>query len=266
MWHWLPNLQLKKHRFFWFRLALFSFLGHVILLLIALFSHKRASVNLVVFAKPRAIEVIFMPLYKKIPMAQNRINQAKFTSSSSEASSKKTGKTVLNKKIPVKSLPSKQMPSKKVNKSKVPAKKELEKKEPKEKVSAKKITPKKNDLKLKEQVIKIAPVVQPVMAPEVSELVETAPIYIGRQDLKDLQMFGELQAILLQNWQPPVGFGADVECVVELVVGLDGEIGSLVIKKSSNILAYDLSVKRNFNGMILPASAANKTFTIVFKP
>lgn len=255
MWHWLPNLQLKKHNYFWLKLASFSFLGHLILLLMALYSHQKAKVSLTVFSKPRGIEVVFVPLYKKVPLAQSKINQAKMAQANPKASLKKASKSLPVKNLPVKALPAKPVPAKKVQEQKV--------------------LPKKAIVKLKEQVVKIKPEIKTEIKAQVEpetqvtskqELLPNEPIYIGRQDLKDLQMFGELEAVLMQNWQPPAGFGADVECVVELVSGAQGEILSLVIKKSSQILAYDMSVRRNFNEMILPKSASNKTFTIVFRP
>lgn len=269
VWHWLPNLQPKKHNYFWLQLALFSLLGHLILLLIALGSHKRTNMNLTVFSSPRGIEVVFVPLYKKVPMVQDKINQAKLAQASVETSVT----TGAKKKQPVLAKSEQKKTVKKL-----PVKTNLTKK-PEKKVQAKKNIPKKTVLKIKDPVSKVKPELKPEIKPVPIESLEKSveknseqivlpnePIYVGRQDLKELQMFGELEQVLIQNWQPPVGFGADVECIVELVSGLSGEIISLEIKKSSKILAYDMSVRRNFNGMILPKSAANKTFTIVFKP
>jgi hypothetical protein len=254
MWHWLPNLQLKKYNYFLFRLLVFSFLGHVFVLLVALCSRSHTNINLTVFAKPRGIEVVFMPLYKT--------SQTKFIEASPKSNDTKNN----TKKISSKN-------DQKLAKPKTVVKAAVKKVEPK------KIVPKKTDLKIKEPVFKIKPEAKPevkkpikTMPPvdlekiNVSPVLPDKPIYIGRQELKELQMFGELESVLTQNWQPPVGFGTEVECVVELISGANGEITSLVIKKSSGILAYDMSVRRNFNGMILPKSAINKTFTIVFRP
>ncbi len=267
VWHWLPSLQPKRHNYFWFRLVFFSALGHLILLLVVLGSQKRSNVKLTVFSKPRGIEVVFVPLYKKVPLVQSKINQAKLAPTSVRTDIKKKQPVIAKKeeKKTVKSV--KPDVAKKVASTKKVAPKQV-----------KKDVSKKTVLKIKEPVSKIKPLVKPEIKPApVVDLVKkvenntqiavpSEPIYIGRQDLKDLQMFGELELVLLQNWQPPVGFGSDVECVVELVSGPSGEIISLEIKKSSNILAYDMSVRRNFNGMTLPKSAVNKTFTIVFKP
>lgn len=258
MWHWRPNWQLKKHELFWLKLVGISFAGHLLLLALGFYTHRKDHVNLTVFAKPRAIEVVFMPLYKKAPRVQSKVQQASVAATGARV------KTSTQKTAPViKQVPDKKVAAPKSKNKPVPAKKMPVKKVPAKTAS------KKTELKLKEQAVKLKPELSPIapLAPAASiEPVASEPIYIGRADLKDLQMFTELQAVLLKNWQPPTGFGTEVECVVELVVGPEGEIMQLEIKKSSNILAYDLSVRRNFHDMVLPKIAANKTFTIVFKP
>lgn len=269
MLHWLPNLQLKKHNQFWLKLILFSCLGHLIVL-ISLFWHKQTKFNLTVFAKPRVVEVVFVPLYKKVPLTNQLVSSKQIIPAKSKVTKQVLPKPAASVKTKSVKKIAPVVNTKTNTKSESVKKKSVKKDQPK-KVEPKKKSPKKVDLKLKEQVVKIKSEIKAVVAQALvttadQAIVPSEPIYIGRQDLKDLQLMTELEAILVQNWQPPVGFGTDVECQVEVTVADDGHIANLVIKKSSNILAYDLSVKRNFNGMVLPKAVFNKTFIINFKP
>lgn len=249
MWHWPLNWQLKGHKQFWFKLALVSFLGHLVVLSM-LFWNKKKQVKLTVFAQPRSINVVLMPLYKKTPHLQKKLAQAKSVPAKKieQPVSKKTNSVVSKVQKPKEVAKKKVVKKTKVQKQKKPVKKNTK---PKEQLP-KKIEP----VLLPESVV--VPIAAPVLPVE--------PIYIGWQDLKDLQLMGELEQVLIANWQPPVGFNSDLECVVELVVGADGQVQSLEIKKSSQVLAYDMSVRRNFANLVLPKIASNKTLIISFKP
>ncbi len=261
MWRWPQNWQLKKHNQFWLKLIGFSFLGHLIVLGFAFFSHKKTNLKLTVFAKPRKnVEVIFMPMYKKIDQKPANLLPGK-----KQIAKKSEIKKPEIKKTEIKPVEKKPKPEVKKNTKKVEPKikkKVIDQVKKKTPDKPKVIKPEsKNIPKQPELKAEIKPESNLVLAPIINE-----PIYLGRQDLKEFQLMNELESVLVQNWQPPIGFGPQVECVVEIVVGSAGEIIDLVIKKSSNILAYDMSVRRNFNGMVLPKSASNKTLTVVFRP
>lgn len=263
MWRWPQNWQLKKHNQFWLKLIGFSVLGHLIVLGLVFFSYKKTNLKLTVCAKTRKnIEVVFMPMYKKID--QKTVGLLSDKKASPTVAKKQAVKKPAIKPVEKKSKPEVKKNTKKVEpkikkkvidqvKKKTPDKPKVIKPESKN-------IPKQPELKTEsklESKLKELPV---------QESVVHEPIYLGRQDLKDFQLMNELESVLVQNWQPPIGFDAQVECVVEIVVGSAGEIIDLVIKKSSNILAYDMAVRRNLSGIILPKSASNKTLTVVFRP
>ena len=253
MWHWLPSLPLKGYRQFWSRLLFFSVLGHLALLFFGLFYRRSDNVKVTIFSQTRPTEVIFVPLYKKFPEAQKRIAQgSKLVSATGLAHQKKPKAAVkVVSKVAIK-------PAVKPSTVKI----------------ASKAVPKKTNLKIKQQAVKmkaeaadkkIAPTAETKIKPATEIPSLTEPIYIGRHDLQNLQMVQELEAVIVKSWQPPAGFGADVECTVELAVDEAGRVSNFLLKKSSNILVYDLSVRRIFAQIILPQSVRKKTLTIVFK-
>lgn len=260
-WRWPRNWQPKGYRQFWFRLVIFSLLGHLIFLFLGFFYHGRDNIKLTVFSQKRLVEVVVVPFYKKIVNTQKMLNAAP------KSESQKT--KVVQKKITPKAVEKKIEPKK--------AKLPVIKKEIVKEVSKSKLAPKKNDLKLPEQVIKTkSPIseqksepIKPETKPKVikSELTSelNEPVYIGRHDLKNLQISQELEAVIIKNWQPPLGFDPDIECIVELTVDQLGKVTNFVIKKSSNIMVYDMSVKRIFAKIVMPKAVHNKTLTIVFK-
>ena len=253
-WHWPKSWLPKGHRQFWCKLIGFSLLGHLILLFFGFFYDKRDKLQLTVFSQTRLVEVVVLPFYKKIPNVQKMVNEAPKTSSQK---SKIVPKKVVTKE-----------PAKRVSVSKEVVKQEPKKTETK-KIAPQKIAPKKNDkIKPVEPVKKIEPVKPEPVKQEIKQEVisePNEPIYIGRHDLKNLQMAQELEAVIVKSWQPPLGFGPDTECTVELMVDGAGKVTNFVIKKSSNIVVYDLSVKRIFTQIVMPIGVRNKTLTIVFR-
>ena len=211
-----------------------------------------------------------MPIYKKILDVQKK----KSALSSKGPTKLKAGNANLPGKI-LKPETKKNEPVKKI-----PVKKIIE---PKKNVIKPKVVPKDTNLKSPEKLVKTKPdtapkivkknepkilpatKLEPKMAeqPLISELPE--PIYIGRQDLNNLQIARDLEHVIVQAWQPPLGFGANVECTVELKIDALGKVVNFVIKKSSNIAVYDMSVRRIFAQLIMPDSIRNKTLTVVFK-
>ena len=265
VWHLLPSLQLKGYRQFWFRLIICSLFGHLMLLLPAFFWHKNENVKFTVFARNRPVEVVFMPLYKRAPAAAKKINLAQSNPA---------------RKAIIKTKPD-------------DSRKSLVKKiDPKKNTPKNKPVVKKTDLKLKSKPVKFSETVKPlvpsskpiimpkeepkktsvienkqVIKPEQDKQISTdlnEPIYIGRSDLKDLQIMQELQAVIAQNWLPPVGFGEDITCVIELRVDAIGKF-DCEIKKSSGVLVYDLSVRRALTQIEIPKSVYQKTLTLIFK-
>ena len=252
VWHLLPSLQLKGYRQFWFRLIICSLFGHLMLLLPAFFWHKTENVKFTVFARNRPVEVVFMPLYKRAPAAAKKINLAQSNPA---------------RKAIIKTKPD-------------DSRKSLVKKiDPKKNTPKNKPVVKKTDLKLKSKPSK--PIIMPKEEPKKTAVIEkkqvikseqdkqistdlNEPIYIGRSDLKDLQIMQELQAVIAQNWLPPVGFGEDITCVIELRVDAIGRF-DCEIKKSSGVLVYDLSVRRALTQIELPNSVYQKTLTLIFK-
>lgn len=266
-WHSLQNFLPKGHKQFWLKVILFSLAGHITIMFLGLVNKSRKPIELTVFSKSRPVEVVFVPLYKKMAGVQKRIDTAK------KAKNGKTQfvKNSVTKPVVKPNVPKKLEPKKLDIKNVEQVKKVVEpKKVETKKVEAKpKVVPKKTDLKLQEQqvVVKVPePVVEKIVEPAViAEPGLDEPIYIGRHDLQNLQMALELEAVIVKSWQPPLGLSNEIECTVELVVDHKGKVVNFTIKKTSGVMVYDMSVKRIFSQIVMPATIWNKTLTIVFK-
>ena len=250
MWHWPRSLLPKDYKQFWYRLILLSFIGHLIALFFFFFHTGKENLKLTVFSRSKPVEVVFMPLYKKVPGAAKRLAAAK-------AGDKQNGSIKVIKKKTIK----------KTSKPKVVSKPKAAKKpEVKKKVVAKKVkkTAKKPDLKLKQQKVKIKP--KKVVQEEAAVAIKTeSPVFVGRQDLKSLQMAKEIEQVVAKYWHPPVGFAVDTECVVQIEVDSVGTVQDFELKKKSGVLAYDMSVRQAVPKIVFPEMFWSKTLTIAFK-
>jgi hypothetical protein len=215
-----------------------------------------------VFSRSKSINVVFVPLYKTIPGVQKQLAKVKSRGSAAKIN-------VVRKKKITKSNIAKQVVKAQVEKI-------VKKIKPKPKPVVKK-----TNLKLKQQAVKMKPkpVVkekpQQVVAKKttavkaVSKPVEAVtvpePIFVGRKDLKNLQMAKDIETVVAKYWHPPIGFAKDTECTVQVTVNSQGRSSGFSIVKSSKVLAYDMSVRQSVPQIIYPQSVRNKTLTIVFK-
>lgn len=236
-------------------------LGHWVVLFFGFFYRGHDDIKVTVFSQKRLVEVVVVPLYKKMANTQKMLNAApKSESQKAKIVQKKIAPKLTEKKVEPK-------------KTKPP----ITKKEIAKEAFKVKTAPKKIDLKTPEQVVKkkspvpekkiesIKQETKQEIKQEVSKSELNEPIYIGRHDLKNLQIAQELEAVIVKSWQPPLGFDADTECMVELTIDQAGRVANFVIKKSSNIMVYDMSVRRIFAQIVMPAAVHNKTLTIIFK-
>lgn len=276
MWHWRPNLQLRSHNQFWLRLVAFSLIGHLLILGILLFRRHGETLKLTVFSKPRSIEVVLMPLYKHIAKQLPSAGAARSVPASKS-------KVVLKPKPnnAIKPIAKKAATPIKVAKSK-PAKPKkeplLKLKEqpvkmkavkPEAKTAKKQAAKVESKSKAKVEPVPAAPIVmsQPVAEVEVGEVVDVAePILVGRKDLQTLELAQEIETLIAKTWRPPVGFGSEMSCTVELSIDQAGKATKFTITKSAGVLMYDLSVRQVIPQIVFPDQVRNQTLTIVFKP
>lgn len=106
--------------------------------------------------------------------------------------------------------------------------------------------------------------------PNVAKPKEDAPIAnqdleIGRKDLEELKLYEKVHNAISQNFAPPKGVPAGLECVVKLVVDKNGKLKSLDFEKSSNILMFDLSAKKAVVNAIIPKELWGKDIILNFK-
>lgn len=242
-----------------------------------LFHRQGAALKLTVFSKPRSIEVVLMPLYKHIA------KQLPSTGAAQSAPARKL--KVVRKPKPINAIkpiikkvpaPAKIAKSKPVKPKKEPLLKLKEQPvkmktvkpevKPVKKQAAKKIETK---AKPKVEPEPIVPVVmsQPVTEVVVADVVDAPePIVVGRKDLQTLELAQEIETLVAKAWRPPVGFGSEMSCTVELSIDQFGKAIGFNITKSAGVLMYDLSVRQVIPQIVFPEQARNQTLTIVFKP
>jgi len=273
MWRWLPSLRLKKHKQFWLQLAAISLFGHCVGLSIILFRRKRKNLHLTVFSQPREVSVVLLPLYKHL--SKQEVVKAKVVESKKPLKINKLTKpkakpvaTAKKQKVIAEQKPKVSSPAPKLKfqeqpeKSKAPAKMQPNQVVAAGPVSAKKVDPaSKNEPK----VLALKPE-QQELKKVVADVEKEAENLVGRKDLLDLQIIREVEAAVAQKWRPPVGFGSDLACIVELEIDGQGLAKGFVIKKSAGVLLYDLSVRQALPQIIFPTSVRNQVLTVVFKP
>lgn len=77
MWPWLLNMHPQNHKQIWYRVALCCLIGHLGFLVFSFRYQSRQPLNLTVFANARSTEVVFLPNYKRVPGAQDKLAQGK---------------------------------------------------------------------------------------------------------------------------------------------------------------------------------------------
>lgn len=155
----------------------------------------------------------------------------------------------------------------------------------------KKIEPKKNRVekpKPKESVKKIEPVKQPekdqaVVAKntptahhqEPEEKVENLLgdpnatediIYVGRDDLREMQTQHVVADALQKHWQAPSGIAQDTLCHISFDVDKEGRACNIIMKQNSKVLIFDVAARTAVVHAHFSPAAQGKQFTVAFKP
>lgn len=111
---------------------------------------------------------------------------------------------------------------------------------------------------VQEQVVPAATV------PGVDVVAETQDtvIYIGQDDRAMLELSAAVRDELIRVWRPPMLGGKG--CVVRILIDWQGVIRDIIMEQSSNILAFDASVRYAVQVMQFPKGAWGKELVIPF--
>lgn len=196
--------------------------------------------------------------------------------------------TIAQAKKPVKQIPKKtpaKVPDKKGNKTTL-ARLEKEKKQLELK---KKITPKQKEKIVEKKIEEKQPVVaktppkeelKPVVeekketmaqAPEEKELLGDPNatqdvIYVGRDDLREMQTQHVVADALQKHWQAPSGIAPDTLCQIAFDVDKEGKACNIIMKQNSKVLIFDVAARTALVHAHFSPAAQGRQFTVAFKP
>lgn len=87
--------------------------------------------------------------------------------------------------------------------------------------------------------------------------------FVGRYDLEKYEIEEKIKTEIAKHWKSPIGIAKTVTCELGIVVGLDGKVLQVTIKKGSGSLVYDMSAKAAAYQSRFPKEVCGKEFTIV---
>lgn len=118
--------------------------------------------------------------------------------------------------------------------------------------------------KKKTQTKKIEKLAQNKKAPKQVEGAENI-IYVGRDDLRALQVQNVVADALQKNWRPPSGVAQETMCQVSFDVGKDGKACNVKMQDGSSVFIFDVAARTAIMQAHFSPSARGKQFTVAFK-
>jgi outer membrane biosynthesis protein TonB len=101
-------------------------------------------------------------------------------------------------------------------------------------------------------------------APVAEQVGEQAPIYIGQNELDNLEISEAVREEVVRVWQPPLGLALGRQCRVRLLIDWDGAVKEMDIEESSQVPAFDASVKLAVREMKFPKTVFGKELILPF--
>lgn len=95
-------------------------------------------------------------------------------------------------------------------------------------------------------------------------IADTGPIYLGQNDLDNLEIAQSIREEVANVWRPPTGLGVGRQCKVKVIVDWDGAIKELTFEESSHIAAFDISVRLAVQQMKFPKAVFGKELILPF--
>jgi hypothetical protein len=93
---------------------------------------------------------------------------------------------------------------------------------------------------------------------------DAGPIYLGQDDLDNLEIAHSIREEVANVWRPPTGLGVGRQCKVKVIVDWDGAIKELTFEESSTIAAFDISVRLAVQQMKFPKAVFGKEIILPF--
>jgi len=269
---WLQRGQAPKVKAFKLKIFLVSFFFHIILLFLGLFLSFNEPLKIEVRAVRYSVPLVFLPFQKKIPGAFNAIKSSSVpefhTFSRAKIKIQNNGKAIkfknqnIKKTTAVKKLEKLEITKPKIyinqkkdkkDKTKINEKIKKEKiakeQEKIKKIEEKKIVQQKEEDKILKNEIEKRDTLQ-MLTKEKSYKIQESDIaqdeiYIGRQDLDQMEIEELIKREIESHWRPPEGLPKNLSCSAKAFIDNTGRALNIRIVKSSKSFAFDLSVKRD---------------------
>lgn len=110
------------------------------------------------------------------------------------------------------------------------------------------------------------------VAEEKNELVAGDPnatqdvIYVGRDDLREMQTQNVVADSIQKHWQSPSGIPQDTLCQIIFDVDAEGKACNIVMKQKSKVLVFDIRARASIVLAHFSPAAQGQQFTVAFKP
>jgi|GEM_PF-6251858 hypothetical protein len=248
------------------KLLLLSALGHSTLLFFILFFYKGENFTYSLNLDAQDMTVLFLPFQKTVA-TQKIVTTAQVAGNAKSGSSRlkvinSSNKSAKNKNTKTKN---KNALEKALAKTPETALAQAEEKKGKNKKAdvAKKIDEPKSEEKIVAQQEPAQPK-EETIKPEVVDLFDEEAVYVGQQDLNALELRQELLQEIEQAWRPPVGLATNKICKVRVLVDWKGKAEDIVFEESSQIVAFDASVRHALLTMQFPKSSYGKELILPF--
>lgn len=89
--------------------------------------------------------------------------------------------------------------------------------------------------------------------------------YIGTRQLQTMQIQRAIVEQVHMHWHPPEGLEPDLEVVLAIHIGNNGDVTDVDTTQSSGVFAYDVHARSAVYEMQFPKACWGKTITISFK-
>ncbi len=91
-------------------------------------------------------------------------------------------------------------------------------------------------------------------------------IYVGRDDLRSMQVQHVVSDALQKNWRPPSGIAKDTYCQISFDIDKEGKACNIVMQQHSKVLIFDVAARTALLQAHFNPAAEGQKFTVAFKP
>jgi outer membrane biosynthesis protein TonB len=291
MWLWRQPARHKKYNFL-LKLIGISTAFHLVVLFIWLFVYKGDLFTHTIQLNQSAATIFFLPFqktvasssgvtgsgsgaaqqsnkgaehgadFKVVNVGANQENSAHAVAAQESKTTMITNSGWQRKK---KAAEQKKKGAQKQNK-KVSAKK-VEKVTPEKKVPAKKENKTVEPTKPEEKAPVVVPVQQsdaPAGVPGGEGAEQGSVMYAGQLDMEALELREAIREEVEQKWRPPLGLACGRGCKVRVLIDWSGHVQDIVFEESSQVVAFDQSVRHALLSMTFPKNSYGKELILPF--